>query len=193
MNHERLRHTCCTFLATVTVARDRRCVEPPRGWGLAVCRTTNAKALSSSLLGIEATADRCSDPAPRFGKGPKRFETPTKKQLTCESLAPMSAVEDAGAAPAADGSSSSAPPNPKIIDLITPGTADGTPFISLEYFPPRTDEGVKVSACASLKRPRPAWRDEALGGQERNEVSLASGVHRRAHWCFACRLPPSRY
>jgi hypothetical protein len=62
------------------------------------------------------------------------------------------AVDDA-----ADGSSSSsAPPNPKIIDLIAPGTADGTPFISLEYFPPRTEEGVKVRSCTSVKRPRPA-------------------------------------
>jgi hypothetical protein len=35
-------------------------------------------------------------------------------------------------------------PNPKIIDLVSSGTVDGKPFVSLEYFPPRTEEGVKV-------------------------------------------------
>ena len=35
-------------------------------------------------------------------------------------------------------------PNPKIIDLINEKKADGI-LTSLEYFPPRTETGVKVS------------------------------------------------
>ena len=34
--------------------------------------------------------------------------------------------------------------NPKIIDIISQEKEDGKPYISLEYFPPRTEEGVKV-------------------------------------------------
>lgn len=34
-------------------------------------------------------------------------------------------------------------PDPKIIDLISQSNG-GKPFLSLEYFPPRTDDGVKV-------------------------------------------------
>ncbi len=34
-------------------------------------------------------------------------------------------------------------PDPKIIDLISEKKADGI-LTSLEYFPPRTEEGVKV-------------------------------------------------
>ena len=35
------------------------------------------------------------------------------------------------------------PADPKIIDIIS--VESSKPFVSLEYFPPRTDEGVKVS------------------------------------------------
>jgi hypothetical protein len=34
--------------------------------------------------------------------------------------------------------------NPKIIDLIKKKEAGSKPFVSIEFFPPRTDEGVKV-------------------------------------------------
>ena len=37
-----------------------------------------------------------------------------------------------------------APPNPKVIDIISKKRDDGKPYVSLEYFPPRTEEGVKV-------------------------------------------------
>lgn len=40
--------------------------------------------------------------------------------------------------------------DPKIIDLIKAREGEGQgPFTSLEFFPPRTDEGVKVSLCWS--------------------------------------------
>jgi hypothetical protein len=36
-------------------------------------------------------------------------------------------------------------PSPKIIDLLSRAGDEGrTPSVSLEYFPPRTEEGVKV-------------------------------------------------
>ena len=39
--------------------------------------------------------------------------------------------------------------DPKIIDLIKAREGEGQgPFTSLEFFPPRTDEGVKVSLYA---------------------------------------------
>jgi 5,10-methylenetetrahydrofolate reductase len=41
-------------------------------------------------------------------------------------------------------SSSSSEPNPKIIDLIAKKEAGSKPFVSIEFFPPRTDAGVKV-------------------------------------------------
>jgi len=44
-------------------------------------------------------------------------------------------------------SPSSCPPNPKIIDIISKKRDDGKPHVSLEYFPPRTEEGVKVRIC----------------------------------------------
>jgi hypothetical protein len=34
--------------------------------------------------------------------------------------------------------------DPKIIDLIKQKQADNKPFASIEYFPPRTEVGVKV-------------------------------------------------
>jgi hypothetical protein len=34
--------------------------------------------------------------------------------------------------------------DPKIIDLIKQKQADSKPFASIEYFPPRTEDGVKV-------------------------------------------------
>jgi hypothetical protein len=37
-------------------------------------------------------------------------------------------------------------PGTKIIDILSKPTADGNPYVSLEYFPPRTDDGVKVCA-----------------------------------------------
>ena len=38
--------------------------------------------------------------------------------------------------------------DPKIVDLIKTREGEGQgPFTSLEFFPPRTDEGVKVSLC----------------------------------------------
>lgn len=40
---------------------------------------------------------------------------------------------------------SSSEPNPKIIDLISKKEAGSKPFVSIEFFPPRTDVGVKVS------------------------------------------------
>ena len=41
-----------------------------------------------------------------------------------------------------NGSSNEA--NPKIIDLIQKKEAGSKPFVSIEFFPPRTDTGVKV-------------------------------------------------
>ena len=38
---------------------------------------------------------------------------------------------------------SSSEPNPKIIDLISKKEAGSKPFVSIEFFPPRTDTGVK--------------------------------------------------
>ena len=38
----------------------------------------------------------------------------------------------------------------KIIDVISQLREDGKPHISLEYFPPRSVEGITVSACASF-------------------------------------------
>lgn len=35
-------------------------------------------------------------------------------------------------------------PDLKIIDLINGRKIDGAPFTSIEYFPPRTEDGVKV-------------------------------------------------
>jgi hypothetical protein len=35
-------------------------------------------------------------------------------------------------------------PNPKIIDLISKREAGSKPFVSIEFFPPRSDVGVKV-------------------------------------------------
>ena len=35
-------------------------------------------------------------------------------------------------------------PDPKIIDLINARGEDEVPFTSLEFFPPRTEEGVTV-------------------------------------------------
>lgn len=44
--------------------------------------------------------------------------------------------------------------DPKIIDLIKAREGEGQgPFTSLEFFPPRTDEGVKVSLCWFLLMP----------------------------------------
>jgi hypothetical protein len=63
----------------------------------------------------------------------------------------MSAAPAAAAVVEDSTDVSSAGANPKIIDLITRGTTDGTPFVSLEYFPPRTEEGVKVRLI--YKRP----------------------------------------
>ena len=52
------------------------------------------------------------------------------------------------------------PADPKIIDLIKKKADDQTsPFLSLEYFPPRTDEGVKV--CR--RRPRRPCRRSCQG------------------------------
>jgi hypothetical protein len=39
---------------------------------------------------------------------------------------------------------SSSEPNPKIIDLIQKKQAGSKPFVSIEFFPPRSDDGVKV-------------------------------------------------
>jgi hypothetical protein len=41
--------------------------------------------------------------------------------------------------------------NPKIIDLIKAKKAGSPPATSLEFFPPRTEEGVKVSAKISRR------------------------------------------
>jgi hypothetical protein len=35
-------------------------------------------------------------------------------------------------------------PDLKIIDLVNARKLDGAPFTSIEYFPPRTEDGVKV-------------------------------------------------
>jgi hypothetical protein len=44
--------------------------------------------------------------------------------------------------------------NPKIIDLIKAKKAGSPPSTSLEFFPPRTDEGVKVSAKMKTTYPK---------------------------------------
>jgi hypothetical protein len=68
----------------------------------------------------------------------------------------MSAAPAAAVVEDSTDVSSSSGANPKIIDLISRGTTDGTPFVSLEYFPPRTEEGVKVRLI--YKRPRAIGR-----------------------------------
>jgi len=47
--------------------------------------------------------------------------------------------------------STSFPPSPKIIDIISK-ESDRPFYVSLEYFPPRTEEGVKVRACVRSDR-----------------------------------------
>ena len=89
-------------------------------------------------------------------------------------------VEDAAAGSAEGG------PNPKIIDLITPGTEDGTPFVSLEYFPPRTEEGVKVRFVP--KRPKDTYR--TVRSSCRKETSLCCHLTSDGQG-RGCR-PPSR-
>lgn len=42
--------------------------------------------------------------------------------------------------------------NPKIIDLIKSKEAGSKPFVSIEFFPPRTDDGVKVRRMNSNDR-----------------------------------------
>jgi hypothetical protein len=37
--------------------------------------------------------------------------------------------------------------NPKIIELIQKREAGSKPFVSIEFFPPRSDAGVKVRNC----------------------------------------------
>lgn len=39
---------------------------------------------------------------------------------------------------------SSVPPDPKIIDLIQKESPDGKPYVSIEFFPPRSEEAVQV-------------------------------------------------
>jgi hypothetical protein len=50
-----------------------------------------------------------------------------------------------------NGTSGAVPPDPKIIDILRSKKSgdddDNKPFVSLEYFPPRSQEGVTVSAC----------------------------------------------
>lgn len=41
--------------------------------------------------------------------------------------------------------------SPKIIDVISKKKEDGTPYISLEYFPPRSAEGTVVSATVHVR------------------------------------------
>ena len=41
--------------------------------------------------------------------------------------------------------------NPKIIDLINAKEKDSKPRVSIEFFPPRTDVGVKVSLFINEK------------------------------------------
>ena len=43
-----------------------------------------------------------------------------------------------------------ASPDPKIIDLLNAKTEGDAPFTSLEYFPPRSEEGVAVRSVASF-------------------------------------------
>ena len=44
-------------------------------------------------------------------------------------------------------------PDPKIIDLLNQDP-EGSAHVSLEYFPPRTDQGVKVGAISCCARER---------------------------------------
>lgn len=47
-------------------------------------------------------------------------------------------------------SATTVPAGKKVIDVISQDNGD-QPFISLEYFPPRTDDGVKVcNACGCM-------------------------------------------
>ena len=43
----------------------------------------------------------------------------------------------------------------KAIDLIKQKSPDSKPFVSIEYFPPRTDAGVKVSQVEESIARRP--------------------------------------
>jgi hypothetical protein len=38
------------------------------------------------------------------------------------------------------------PADPKIIDLLKKREEGSKPFVSIEFFPPRSDDGVKVNA-----------------------------------------------
>ena len=43
--------------------------------------------------------------------------------------------------------------NPKIIDLIKKKENGSKPFVSIEFFPPRTEQGVKVRLCLLCRVP----------------------------------------
>jgi hypothetical protein len=48
--------------------------------------------------------------------------------------------------------------DPKIIDILSKkACSDAKPLVSLEYFPPRTEEGVKVSFALGFSLFRLVW------------------------------------
>lgn len=74
-------------------------------------------------------------------------------------------------------------PDPKIIDVLNKGRDDGKPFVSLEYFPPRTAEGVK-NLYARMERMKnvvkPAFSDVTWGaGGSTADLSLELSI--KAH------------
>lgn len=71
-------------------------------------------------------------------------------------------------------------PDPKIIDLISKN-ADGTPFTSLEFFPPRTEEGVRNlhgRMDRMLQNTKPLFTDVTWGaGGSTAELSLRLALY----------------
>ena len=44
------------------------------------------------------------------------------------------------------------PADPKIIDLLKKREEGSKPFVSIEFFPPRSDDGVKVNLLRTFRR-----------------------------------------
>ena len=61
--------------------------------------------------------------------------------------------------------------NPKIIDLIKKKENGSKPFVSIEFFPPRTEQGVKVRLCLLCRVPACPCSfalNDAISGRENN-------------------------
>ncbi len=67
------------------------------------------------------------------------------------SIMSAAAVATNGTTTATMNGSSTMSPDPKIIDLLNNPPPNGTPYISLEYFPPKTEEGVMVRVTKRVR------------------------------------------